>query len=101
MSEDPIIVRNVSRSFDGPPVLDNLSLSVRPGSIYGFLGRNGSGKTTTIRMLAGLIKPGTGEVRVMGRDRSSMSATERQPLGFMSEKAAIPVYTKLRAVIEL
>ena len=56
MTDTPILVDNISRSFDGQPVVKNLSFSIKPGSIYGFLGRNGSGKTTTIRMLAGLIK---------------------------------------------
>jgi ABC-2 type transport system ATP-binding protein len=101
MNETPILVQNVSRSFDGPPVVKDLSFSVKPGSIYGFLGRNGSGKTTTLRMLAGLIKPHAGEVRVMGSDPFTIGATERQWLGYMSEKAVIPAYTKLRSVLKL
>jgi ABC-2 type transport system ATP-binding protein len=101
MTEAPILVHNVSRSFDGPPVVDNLSFAVKPGSIYGFLGRNGSGKTTTIRMLAGLIKPATGEVRIMGNDPFTIGATERQWLGYMSEKAVIPSYTTVGSAIKL
>jgi ABC-2 type transport system ATP-binding protein len=101
MTECPILVQNVSRSFDGPPVVKDLSFSVKPGSIYGFLGRNGSGKTTTLRMLAGLIKPHAGEVRIMGNDPFTIGATERQWLGYMSEKAAIPAYTKVRSVLNL
>jgi len=101
MTEASILVHNVSRSFDGPPVVDNLSFSVKPGSIYGFLGRNGSGKTTTIRMLAGLIKPASGEVRIMGNDPFTIDAAERQWLGYMSEKAVIPSYTTVRSVLKL
>ena len=101
MNESPILVQNVSRSFDGPPVVKDLSFSVKPGSIYGFLGRNGSGKTTTLRMLAGLIKPHSGEVRVMGNDPFTIGATERQWLGYMAEKAVIPAYTKVRSVLKL
>jgi len=101
MNEAPILVQNVSRSFDGPPVVKDLNLSVKPGSIYGFLGRNGSGKTTTLRMLAGLIKPHAGEVRVMGNDPFTIAATERQWLGYMAEKAVIPAYTKVRSVLNL
>ena len=101
MNEPPILVQNVSRSFDGPPVVKNLSFSIKPGSIYGFLGRNGSGKTTTLRMLAGLIKPHAGEVRVMGNDPFTIGATERQWLGYMSEKAMIPGFTHVRSVLKL
>jgi ABC-2 type transport system ATP-binding protein len=101
MTDTPILVQNVSRSFDGPPVVDKLSFSVKPGSIYGFLGRNGSGKTTTLRMLAGLIKPAAGEVRILGLDPFTMGAAERQWLGYMSEKAMIPSYTKVRRVLQL
>jgi ABC-2 type transport system ATP-binding protein len=82
-------------------VLNDLSFSVRPGSIYGFLGRNGSGKTTTLRMLAGLIKPGSGTLRVLGQDPFTMGAAERQWLGYMSEKAIIPPMIKVRRVLEL
>ncbi|HUB67685.1 MAG TPA: ABC transporter ATP-binding protein [Candidatus Methylacidiphilales bacterium] len=101
MIETPILVHNVTRSFGGPPVLKDLNLSVKAGSIYGFLGRNGSGKTTTIRMLAGLIKPAMGEVRVMGLDPFTLTAAKRQGLGYMSEKAGIPFYTKIGGVLEL
>jgi ABC-2 type transport system ATP-binding protein len=94
-------VQNVSRSFDGPPVVRDLSFAVKPGSIYGFLGRNGSGKTTTLRMLAGLIKPEAGKVRIMGNNPFTIGAEERQGLGYMSEKAAIPGYTKVARVLQL
>ncbi len=101
MSETPILVQNVSRSFDGPPVVNNLSLSVQPGSIYGFLGRNGSGKTTTLRMLVGLIKPHNGEIRIMGNDPFTIGAAERQWLGYMAEQSLIPPRVKVRSVLNL
>jgi len=101
MNESPILVQTVSRSFDGPPVVHDLSFSVKAGSIYGFLGRNGSGKTTTLRMLAGLIKPQTGNVRILGNDPFAIGAEERQWIGYMSEKAVIPAYTKVHSVLKL
>jgi ABC-2 type transport system ATP-binding protein len=101
MTDTPIIVQNVSRSFGGPPVVQDLSFAVKAGSIYGFLGRNGSGKTTTLRMLAGLIKPQSGDVRVMGNDPFTIGAEDRQWLGYMSEKANIPAYTKVGRVLQL
>jgi ABC-2 type transport system ATP-binding protein len=100
-NEDPIVVQNVSRSYDGPPVLRDLNLSVKQGSIYGFLGRNGSGKTTTLHMLAGLIRPQAGEVRVLGCDPFTTGAEERQWVGYMSEKAMIPARTRVGSVLQL
>jgi len=100
-NEAPILVRDVTRSYDGPPVLSDLNLSVRAGSIYGFLGRNGSGKTTTLRMLAGLIKPHGGEVRVLGHDPFTIGAEERQWVGYMSEKGMLPPYTKVASVLKM
>ena len=100
-NESPILIDHVTRSYDGTVVLRDLNLAVKPGSIYGFLGRNGSGKTTTLRMLAGLIKPHAGEVRVLGVDPFTMGAKERQWLGYMSEKANIPTLTKVRSVLRL
>jgi ABC-2 type transport system ATP-binding protein len=101
MNDVPIKIQNVYRSFGWGPVLRDLSLSVAPGSIYGFLGRNGSGKTTTLRMLAGLIQPDTGTLSVMGHDPFRMGAAERQWVGYMSESAAIPPMTSVRGVLRL
>jgi ABC-2 type transport system ATP-binding protein len=101
MTDTPILVDNVSRSFAGQPVVSRLSFSVKPGSIYGFLGRNGAGKTTTIRMLGGLMKPSAGQVRILGADPFTFGAAERQWLGIMAEKAGIPFYATVRGVLKL
>jgi ABC-2 type transport system ATP-binding protein len=101
MNDTPILVQNVTRAFDGPPVVRDLSFAVKPGSIYGFLGRNGSGKTTTLRMLAGLIRPDAGDVRILGNDPFTIGAAERQWLGYMSEKAVIPSYTRVGSALKL
>jgi ABC-2 type transport system ATP-binding protein len=100
MNEAPIVVQNVSRSFGKTEVLRDLSFSVKSGSIYGFLGRNGSGKTTTLRMLAGLIKPQSGDVRVMGRDPFVIGAEERQWLGYMSENAVVPANASVSSILK-
>jgi ABC-2 type transport system ATP-binding protein len=97
----PIRVQDVTRSFDGALAVDHLSFAVQPGSIYGFLGRNGAGKTTTLRMLAGLIRPHSGEVRICGQDPFTMTAQDRQWLGYMSEKADAPSRLKVGSLIQL
>jgi ABC-2 type transport system ATP-binding protein len=97
----PIRLDHVTRSYDGTPVVRDLNLAVPPGRIYGFLGRNGAGKTTALRMLAGLIKPHAGEVRVLGADPFLMGAAQRQWLGYMSERAIIPSFTKVKSILQL
>ena len=61
-----IEVEGLTKSFNGRPVVQDISMRVRRGSIYGFLGPNGSGKTTTIRMLCGLLTPDAGRGTCLG-----------------------------------
>ena len=80
----------VSRSFDGAAALSNFTLRVPRGTIYGFLGRNGAGKTTALKIIAGLIKPDQGSVRVLGTDPFEFTAEDRQRVGYLSEKQILP-----------
>lgn len=68
MNEDIIEVRNISKSFGGRKVVDDLSLSVNSGEVFGLLGHNGAGKSTTIEMILGIKKPDDGEARILGKD---------------------------------
>ena len=69
MSAEPAIaVRDLVKSFGHNTVVDHVSLTVERGEIAGFLGPNGSGKTTTIRLMCGLLTPDSGTGRVLGRD---------------------------------
>jgi ABC-type multidrug transport system ATPase subunit len=63
---DIINVKNLTKSFREITAVDDLSFSVKAGHIYGFLGQNGAGKSTTIRMLMSLVKPSSGEIEMMG-----------------------------------
>ena len=63
-----IEVSNVSRKLGNEEVLKNINLELEPGKIYGFIGRNGSGKTMLFRTICGFLKPDTGYVKVDGRD---------------------------------
>ena len=67
-SEIAIDVHGLTKRFDGRAVVRDLSMQVKRGTIYGFLGPNGSGKTTTIRMLCGLLTPDEGEGTCLGYD---------------------------------
>ncbi len=80
-SRDSLVidVRGLTKQFGGRRVVDAVDLRVARGRICGFLGPNGSGKTTTIRMICGLLKPDAGEGKVLGYDirrtRKQSSAT--------------------------
>ncbi|PID36350.1 MAG: multidrug ABC transporter ATP-binding protein [Rhodobacterales bacterium] len=85
-SEDAIFVRDLSKRFGDKTVVNEISMSVRKGEIMGFLGPNGSGKTTTIRLLCGLLEPDQGEGTVLGHDiRSERDAIKRK-VGYMTQR---------------
>lgn len=79
--------REVRKRFGEVEALRGLSLSVRAGEIYGLLGPNGSGKTTFIRCLAGLVRPDTGSIRILGADPRSVVSAGR--VGYMTQAAAL------------
>jgi len=65
----PIIeAKQLTKTFNGVPAVDDLSFTIQPGDIYGFLGQNGAGKSTTMRMLLGLIRPDAGTIKIKGED---------------------------------
>lgn len=95
MSETAIRTRGLTRDFPGTRAVDGLSIEVRPGTVYGFLGPNGSGKTTTIRMLLGLLEPTEGGGEVLGFDVATESGEIRERTGALLEHSGI--YERLSA----
>ncbi|MFV0409208.1 MAG: ATP-binding cassette domain-containing protein [Paracoccus sp. (in: a-proteobacteria)] len=83
---DVIEVEGLTKSFGARKVVDNVSLSVRKGEIAGFLGPNGSGKTTCIRMMCGLLTPDAGSGRVLGLDILSQQRDIKLQVGYMTQK---------------
>jgi ABC-2 type transport system ATP-binding protein len=87
---DPVIsVQNLTRKFGDFTAVDHINFEVHKGEIVGYLGPNGSGKTTTIRMLLGLLKPTEGSANVLGYDVFKQSEDVRARVGYMSQKFAI------------
>lgn len=87
MSEgNAIAVRGLTKRFGKRTVVDNVDLAVREGEIVGFLGPNGSGKTTTIRLICGLLTPDAGEGTVLGFDVRTQSAQIKLQVGYMTQK---------------
>ena len=81
-----IDVRGLTKRFGARTVVDHVSLTVASGEIMGFLGPNGSGKTTTIRMICGLLTPDEGEGSVLGFDVRRQSARIKREVGYMTQK---------------
>ena len=82
---------DLARSFDGTIALDGVTFSVAPGSMVGFVGRNGAGKTTAMRIALGVLEPDRGEVRWQGRPLDSAA---RRRFGYMPEERGL--YPKMR-----
>lgn len=89
MSEAVIQVQNLTRRFGEFVAVDHVNFDVRAGEVVGYLGPNGSGKTTTIRMLLGLLEPTEGKATVLGFDAFRQSEQVRVRAGYMSQKFAI------------
>jgi drug efflux transport system ATP-binding protein len=86
---DAIAVQDLTRKFGAFTAVDRVSFSVRPGEIFGFLGANGAGKSTTIRMLCGLLKPTSGSATVGGVDVRRDPEGVKRRIGYMSQKFSL------------
>ena len=84
-----IEVEGLTKSFDGKEVVHNLSLRVRRGQIYGFLGPNGSGKTTTLRMICGLLTPDGGRGTCLGYDILTEREKIKRRVGYMTQRFSL------------
>jgi len=89
MSESVIVVENLTRRFGEFVAVDHVNFEIHAGEVVGYLGPNGSGKTTTIRMLLGLLEPSDGKATVLGFDAFRQSEDVRACAGYMSQKFAL------------
>ncbi|HEY5791929.1 MAG TPA: ABC transporter ATP-binding protein, partial [Chthoniobacterales bacterium] len=84
-----IDVRGITKAFDGHTVVNGLDMQVRRGEIYGFLGPNGSGKTTFLRILCGLLKPDAGSGACLGYDVLRQSDVIKRHVGYMTQRFSL------------
>ena len=89
MNEPSIQAVHLSRRFGNFQAVNDVSFSVHPGEIFGYLGANGAGKSTTIRMLCGLLAPTDGEARVAGVDVKADPEAVKASIGYMSQKFSL------------
>ena len=95
-----IEVEGLTKSFGGRPVVKNLTMQVRKGLIYGFLGPNGSGKTTTIRMLCGLLTPDSGRGTCLGYDILTQADEIKRHVGYMTQRFSLYADLSIRENLE-
>jgi ABC-type multidrug transport system ATPase subunit len=85
MNDPAIVLNGLTKVYGEHTVVDHVSFSVTAGSIFGYLGPNGSGKTTTIKMLCGLVRPTAGDAHVAGFDVERQSNQVRRAIGYMAQ----------------
>jgi ABC-2 type transport system ATP-binding protein len=96
-----IEVRELTRRFGGFTAVDAISFDVREGEVFGFLGANGAGKTTAIKMLIGLLAPTSGHATVAGFDVLTQAEEVRRRIGYMSQRFSLYEDLTVRENIEL
>lgn len=100
-----IDVKDLHKSFDGTHAVNGVSLKLKQGQIFGFLGANGSGKTTTIRMICGLLTPDSGSGTCLGYDILTQAAEIKQNSGYMTQSFSLysdlTVYENLKFVARI
>ncbi len=90
-----IELTNVTKQYDNTTVVEPLNLQINAGEIVGIIGHNGAGKSTTMKMMAGLVEPTAGEVRVMGRDIHREGVKVKGQIGYLAEES--PLYETMTA----
>ncbi len=96
-----IEVQDLSRDFNGVRALDKVTFSVPEGHVFGYLGPNGSGKTTTVRILATLIPPSSGAAKVFGYDVKKKPIEVRKRIGLVQQNTSFEPYLTVKENLEL
>jgi len=89
LSENSIEVRNLTKKFGSFTAVDNISFSITSGEIFGFLGANGAGKSTAMKMLCGLLYPTSGHANVAGFDVVRETEKVKRKIGYMSQRFSL------------
>jgi ABC-type multidrug transport system ATPase subunit len=95
-----IEVRGLEKRFGGVTALDGISFGVDPGETFAFLGPNGSGKTTALKCLAGLVIPSAGQIRINGIDLSSKPVACKAAISYLPQRVAFPEQVSAREVLD-
>ncbi len=96
MSQLVIETEGLSKRFGNKFALDDLSLAIAPGRIHALVGANGAGKSTLFRILLGFLSPSAGTARVLGRDCSALTPSDRTLVGYVNEEHTLPEWMRVR-----
>lgn len=97
MSTDAISINAVCKTFDKVVAVNNVSLSVKQGEVFGLLGPNGAGKTTLIRMMIDIIRPDSGRVEIFG---NQLTDKDKERIGYLPEERGLYMRLKVQSVLE-
>ncbi|MHB1423828.1 MAG: ATP-binding cassette domain-containing protein [Gemmataceae bacterium] len=89
--DDAIRTDRLTKYYGGRKVVDQLDLRIPRGTVYGLLGRNGAGKSTTLKMLIGMVRPDYGRIELLGEDVETLSPATRARIAYLAE--GHPLYT--------
>ena len=95
---DAVQIENVTKNFGAVSAVDGVTLSVPEGSVYGFIGPNGSGKTTTMRMIVNIFYPDRGEIRVLGHQVEGGGRSGE--IGYLPEERGLYRRMEVRSLLE-
>jgi ABC-2 type transport system ATP-binding protein len=99
-TDAPIVeIEGLTRRFGSNVALDNVSLAVPGGGVFGLVGENGAGKTTLIKHVLGLLRAQTGAVRVLGKDPVANPESVLNRIGYLSEEADLPLWMRVRELM--
>jgi len=84
-----IVVKNLTKKFGTFTAVNNISFSIKKGEIFGFLGANGAGKTTAMKMMCGLLLPTSGNAEIAGFDLATQSKAIKKNIGYMSQRFSL------------
>lgn len=101
MNEYVIRASNITKIYRDHKVLDDLSINIKKGDIYGFVGKNGAGKTTMIRVITGLVIPNNGQVELFGHSEENEIIKQRSRIGVLIESPALYLNMTARENLEL
>src|SRR5579871_2508339 len=94
---DAVQISNVTKTFGAVTAVNDLSLTIPEGSVYGFIGPNGSGKTTTMRMIVNIFFPDRGTIRVFGQ---ALQGTRSPHIGYLPEERGLYRKMQVRPLLE-
>ena len=99
-TQPAVQIQGLSRSFRGKVALDNISLTIPTGSIFGLVGLNGAGKTTLIRHIIGLLRPLHGTIRVLGCNPIDQPESFLKRIGYLTEEDSLPQWMRVGEMLE-